>query len=197
MLKHSVLLLFFCLLGFGNIGFSQVVTGDSVSQFEGKKQKIKHEDLEKLHSPKKATILSACLPGAGQIYNKKYWKVPIVWAGIGTSLYVAQLQKENYHFYRDEYLLELGYPNTQSQFHGQATESSLRDVKDSYRTWMETAYVVAGVFYILQILDANVDAQLMTFDVSDDLSLNFIPEGIPNQMNPQPTMGMTFALKFK
>ncbi|MFT4754607.1 MAG: hypothetical protein ACI9GM_000591 [Salibacteraceae bacterium] len=176
---------------------AQKVSGDSTAQFEGKKQQISHEDLEEYHSPKKATILSACLPGAGQIYNKKFWKLPIIWGGIGTAIYFGEVNKKQYHFYRNEYILELGYPLTQSQFHEVATLASIRDTKNSYRTWMETSYVVAGVIYILQIVDANVDAQLMTFDVSDDLSLNVIPEGIPNQLRPTPTMGFTFALKFK
>lgn len=197
MLKHLVFISIFFLFGIGHQSFAQTVSGEPVSRFEGKVEKIKHEDLEKFHSPKKATILSACLPGAGQIYNKKYWKAPIVWVGIGTALYIGQINNEKYQFYRNEYLLELDYPITQSQYHDQVTISSLRDVKDSYRKWMETSYVVAGVIYILQIVDANVDAQLMTFDVSDDLSLNFIPQAIPNQRNPKPTMGMTFALKFK
>ncbi|MGB0391987.1 MAG: DUF5683 domain-containing protein [Salibacteraceae bacterium] len=178
-------------------GFSQTVTGDSINQFEGEVKKMSHEDLASQHSPKKATWLSVFVPGAGQIYNKKYWKAPIVWAGIGTAIYVSQLHRENYQLYKEEYILEVGYPATQSQFHGQATEASLRDLKNSYKQWMETSYVVAGAIYLLQILDANVDAQLMSFDVSDDLSLNFIPEGIPNQLNPTPTLGATFALKFK
>ena len=195
MLKSSLILFSFIILSLG--GIAQTITGDSVSQFKSKSKVISHEDLEDLHSPKKATILSAIIPGAGQIYNRKYWKAPIVWAGIGTALYVSQQHRDNYHFYRDEYLLELNYPKTQSQFHGQATEASLRDLKNSYKQWMETSYIVAGVIYVLQILDANVDAQLMTFDVSDDLSLNVVPEAIPNQLRPQPTMGLTFALQLK
>ena len=66
-----------------------------------------------------------------------------------------------------------------------------------YRQMMETSYVIAGAVYLLQILDANVDAQLMSFDVSDDLSMDVIPKAIPNQYNPTPTMGLTLALKLK
>lgn len=197
MLRHRLLILFICVFSFSVDGFSQTVTGDSINRFSGDVQPIEHEDLENYHSPKKATWLSVFIPGAGQIYNKKYWKAPIIWGGIGTALYVSQIHRENYQFYKNEYILEAGYPATQSQFHGQATEASLRDLKNSYRQWMETSYVVAGAIYILQILDANVDAQLMSFDVSDDLSLNIIPEGIPNQLNPTPTLGATLAFKFK
>ena len=197
MVRNSLLILFLCTSSFWCVLNAQNIDTDTINRFEGEIQQISHEDLEFIHSPKKASILSACTPGAGQIYNKKYWKLPIIWGGIGASIYLAEIYKERYHFYLNEYILELDYPNTQSQFHGQTTVLGLKNTKDSYRKWMETSYVVAGAIYIMQILDANVDAQLMTFDVSEDLSLHITPEAIPNQLQPQPTMGVTLALQFK
>lgn len=175
----------------------QTARDNSGNQVTGKEVKLSHEDLATLHSPKKATILSAVLPGAGQIYNKKYWKLPIVWGGIGVALYSSQIARTEYQIFREEYILELGYPTTQSQYHDIYSISYLEDVKDSYRIQMETSYVIAGAIYLLQILDANVDAQLMSFDVSDDLSMDILPQAIPNQWRPSPTMGVTFALNFK
>lgn len=184
--------------GLFQVGYAQKVTKqDSSSIFEGEVQKVKHSDLEEFHSPKKATIMSAIFPGAGQIYNKKYWKAPVIWAGIGTSIYFSQMYRGLYHDFREEYLLELGYPVTQSKYHGQATIASLESTKNAYKQWMETSYIIAGAIYILQILDANVDAQLITFDVSDDLSMNILPTAYPNLIKPSPTMGLTFSLNLK
>lgn len=197
MLKYQKLILIIVFLVAGITAFSQEVIKDSTGRFEGQIEHINHEDLELIHSPKKATILSAVLPGAGQIYNKKYWKPPVIWIGIGTSLYLSQVYRVQYQDFKSEYILELGYPATQSKYHGQATLQSLESTKNAYKQWMETSYIVAGVIYILQILDANVDAQLMTFDVSDDLSMNVIPTAYPNLVRPSPTMGLTVSLNFK
>ncbi len=192
-------LFLFILISFAsvNTGISQKSKADTTNVFKGEEKKMTHEDLALMHSPKKATILSAILPGAGQVYNKKIWKAPIIWVGIGTALYVSQLNRNLYQEYRTEYILELGYPTTQSQYHDQTTLAYLEDLKNSYKQQMETSYIVAGAIYILQILDANVDAQLMSFDVSDDLSLNLIPNAIPNQLKPEPVLGLTFCLNFK
>jgi hypothetical protein len=197
MLNNRFYILLLFLIGLAATGYSQKVVADSSSIFEGEIEHIDHKDLEELHSPKKATILSAVFPGAGQIYNKKYWKLPIIWGGIATSLYLSQVNRDLYQEFRTEYILELGYPDTQSKYHGQATIASLESTKNEYKKWMETSYIVAGVIYVLQILDANVDAQLMTFDVSDDLSFNVVPGAYPNLVKPSPTMGVTLSLNFK
>lgn len=192
MLKQRFVFCFFILFGIAMSGYTQAISGDTTAQFEGKKEKLSHEDLAKYHSPKKATLLSTFIPGAGQVYNKKYWKVPIVWGGIGVSLYASQLNRDYYHEYRENYLLSL-----EGNYTGNETSLSLQSTMHYYRQMMETSYVIAGAIYLLQILDANVDAQLMSFDVSDDLSMNVIPQAIPNQYNPTPTMGLTLALKLK
>lgn len=192
---RSVLILTIITCVFPILGNAQNASSDSSSIFEGEQRVIKHEDLALEHSPKKATILSAVLPGAGQIYNKKYWKAPIVWVGIGAAIAVSQVHREKYHYWKDQYLRRLD-PDQQDDFPG-STEQSLEDIKASYKQDMETAYIVAGLIYILQILDANVDAQLMSFDVSDDLSLNLNPNAIPNLHSPKPTYGLTVSLRLK
>ncbi len=180
---------------FATTSFGQKVITDSTAVFEGEKKTVKQEDVELEHSPKKATILSAIFPGAGQIYNKKYWKLPIIWGGIGVSLYLSQDNKNEYQFWKDQYIKRLD-PNQEDDY-PQASDASLENQMTTYRKWMETSYVVAGAFYILQILDANVDAQLMTFDVSDDLSLNVRPDAYMNQRIQKPTYGLTLTLGFK
>lgn len=192
---QQIIVIFICFIGFSISGNSQDTTSTQI--IEGEVQKtMSHEDLYALHSPKKATILSAVLPGAGQIYNKKYWKAPIVWAGIGTALYLSQDYRRQYQFWRDQYIRRVDNDSTTIDDYPNASEASLQDIKDTYRLQMETAYIVAGVIYILQILDANVDAQLMTFDVSDDLSLQMEPYAHPYQGNSA-AMGLTLRLNFK
>jgi hypothetical protein len=103
--------------------------------------------------------------------------------------------RNQYHYWKDQYIRRLD-TNLTDDFPS-ATVQSLEDIKSSYKQDMETAYIVAGAIYILQILDANVDAQLMSFDVSDDLSLDVTPYSIPNFYQPKPTYGVTLCLKFK
>tara|TARA_R110002050_G_scaffold129000_1_gene250449 strand:- start:44675 stop:45262 length:588 start_codon:yes stop_codon:yes gene_type:complete len=177
------------------MGHAQKVLSDSAHILEGEQHVIKHEDLALEHSPKKATLMSTFLPGAGQFYNKKYWKIPVIWVGVGTAIVVSQVNRDKYHFWKDQYLRRLD-PDLEDDFPS-ATVQSLEDIKSSYKQSMETAYIAAGVIYLLQILDANVDAQLMSFDVSDDLSLNLNPNAIPNLSNPAPTYGVTLCLKLK
>jgi len=143
---------------------------------------------------KTATILSIILPGAGQIYNKNYWKPALIWGGIAVSLYISQVNRELYTEFKNEYILELGYPKTQSKYHDYNSLSNIKAQKNLFKRRMETAYIFAGAIYLLQILDANVDAQLMTFDVSDNLSLNLTPKAYPNLIKPSPTMGLTLCV---
>lgn len=192
--KRIILLLFLSASSFLS-SFGQQVSGDTTAVFKGEKETLTHEELETEHSPKKATILSALIPGAGQIYNKKYWKLPIVWGGIGVSLYYSQVNRNEYHKWKDQYIKRLD-PDQEDDY-PLASDASLENQMTTYRKWMETSYVVAGVVYILQILDANVDAQLMSFDVSDDLSLNVRPDAYINQRINRPTYGLTLTLGFK
>lgn len=192
--KHYIFVLLFT--GMATLSSTaQEIRVDSNGKFEGEIEHIDHEDLELIHSPKKATILSACLPGAGQIYNKKWWKAPIVWIGIGTSIYLSQDYRGEYNKWKEQYIRRLDPDQTDD--YPLASNQSIESQMLTYRKWMETSYVVAGAIYILQILDANVDAQLMSFDVSDDLSLNVMPNVFFNQRQPKPTYGLTLSLGFK
>ncbi len=128
------------------------------------------------HSPRKAIILSALLPGAGQIYNRKYWKAPIVWAGIGISYRFIQENTTEYQRYRTAYLaLVDDDPSTIDEFEGQYTPRQVREVMETYQRWRDISYIAIGAVYILNIVDASVDAHFVRFDVSPDLSLHLGP----------------------
>ena len=147
-------------------------------------------------SPARASLLSAVLPGSGQIYNKKYWKLPIVYAGLGTSVFFILDNRRQYLRFREAYLLDLD-TNTPSSIYAEQgiTVNQLRAAADQYRLWMEWSYIATGIVYVLQIVDAAVDAHLYSFNVSDDLTLNWRPEVYATRRRAM-TAGITLSLNF-
>ena len=132
----------------------------------------------KIHSPKKAAWMSAVLPGLGQGYNKKYWKIPIVYAGFaGTSVGIWYFHRE-FKAYRDEYRIRLD-TNIRLNFKDLGDEN-VNANKLINQQRMEIFIIVTAVWYLVNIIDAVVDAHLFSFDISEDLSLNIIPSFQPN-----------------
>ena len=132
------------------------------------------EDLRAIHSPRKATIRSAILPGWGQAYNKKYWKIPVVYAGIGTCVYFIDWNHQNVKKYKEAVIaLQDDDPLTVNTT-GEPDEL-MDDFLDLHRRWRDLSYMSLGAVYILNIIDANVDAHLFHFDVNEDLSASWSP----------------------
>lgn len=126
-------------------------------------------------SARKATIMSAILPGLGQVYNKKYWKVPVIYAGLGGLGYFFYVNNTNYNNYRSALKYSLNNGGT-SEVDGQIySTSQLQTQKLYYRKFRDFAVIGMAALYILNMIDANVDAHLKTFDVSDDLSIHIDP----------------------
>lgn len=134
------------------------------------------------HSPKKAAIMSAVLPGLGQVYNKKYWKVPIVYASMGTLIYFIIDYNKNYHIFVNGYNDYIDKdPNTNSfenisrirQYSDKS--GALKYYKDFYRRWRDLDFLILAGVYALNIIDANVDAHFFHFDVGDDLTFRIKP----------------------
>ena len=147
------------------------------------------------HSAKKATILSAIIPGAGQIYNRKYWKAPIVWGGLGVSIYFIQENNREYQRYKDAYIAVTDNdPNTVDEFNGRYGSDQLLDVTDTYRKWRDLSYICLGAVYMLNIIDASVDANFVRFDVSSDLSMSVGPS-LP--VAAQGGVGLSVSLALK
>ena len=183
-LNCKVAILLICISCISSSLFSQKDTTQTTvieterGQVSGKVKKAidkpEEYELEKLHSPKKATILSAVLPGAGQIYNKKYWKAPIVWGGLALSGYYLSDNLSQLNRYRDAYVAETDGDSGTINDTGFG-QTQLLDLIDTYKTWRDWSYIAIGAVYILNIIDASVDAHLFYFDVSDDISMNLAP----------------------
>jgi len=158
---------------------------------------------EKIHSPKKAAWMSAVLPGLGQGYNKKYWKIPIVYVGFaGTSVGIWYFHKE-FKYYRDEYRNRLNEKTDllRLELKGMSNENVNANKQLNQRN-MEIFILVTGVWYLLNIVDAVVDAHLFSFDVSDDLTMSIFPLFQPNYMGTSsfgksPTAGISFVFNLK
>jgi len=148
--------------------------------------------------PKRAVILSAIIPGAGQVYNhaplkgkRRLWKVPIIYAGLGTSTYFLLDNIKNYKSYRKEYVHRLNCDTCAStDFHNFSVDN-LRTAIDQYKNWRDLSVVVIAGIYVLQLVDASVDAHLFNHDISPDLTLRVVPTvGIGNSSY----VGMSFTL---
>ncbi len=128
---------------------------------------------ESRHSPTKATILSLALPGAGQVYNRKIWKVPIIYAGLGATGYAVYFNRREYQRYRQGYLARVsGDEEPDDEFTGtQYTAPVLKEFRDFYRSNYELSVLGFVLIYLLNGVDAFVDAHLFEFDVSDDLGI--------------------------
>ena len=137
---------------------------------------VKAQDISKpIQSPKKAALLSL-IPGAGQVYNKKHWKVPIIYAGLIISAYYIHDNHHQYKAYKKAYLIRIDNdPNTTDEYVGQYSSNDLIVLKDFYRRNREISILCFVGVYILNIVDASVDAHLFDYDISENISLNVSP----------------------
>lgn len=154
--------------------------------------------LQKKHNPKIAIALSAVLPGAGQIYNKKYWKLPIVYGCLGVSCYFIYDFSQKMVHYRNEYRYRMtGETALLDPSLASRSDESVLSMKKSNTRYMEFAIAATGIFYLLNIIDAAVDAHLYYFDISDDLSLHFAPYFQNTFLAAPAHAGVSIALKWK
>ena len=212
---RNYLLLFSTLLLFINFSYSQeeqdsipkteidsvqadladkgVVIKDSVSC---KKTKKEFNPL----APSKAAFYSAVLPGMGQIYNKRYWKAPIVWGAIGGSVYMYIYNNDQYQRFRTAFIRrQAGF--TDDEFNGEGTlplfdVERLEYQQERFQSDRDLWLVAAIALYALNIVDANVDAHLKQFNIDDDLSIDFEPYLDLNQVTNSPNYGMALIIKF-
>lgn len=133
--------------------------------------------LEKEHSATKASLMSACLPGLGQIYNRKAWKVPIIYAGFGVMVYLIVFNTNYYLDYKCAYIESIGGAKNGNYAYlvNRYSATDLASAREYYRRNLEITCLISAVWYLLNILDATVDAHLYTFNINKDLSMKVEP----------------------
>ncbi|MDR2084042.1 MAG: DUF5683 domain-containing protein [Bacteroidales bacterium] len=159
-------------------------------------------EIPKKHSPKKAGWYSTALPGLGQGYNKKYWKIPIIWAGFGATGYfiytnAVQMSKAKAAYIWMSNGSEGEAPNNLVNEYD--SPAKLLSVYNQYTSNVELFAVITLAWYALNIIDAVVDAHLKDFNVSDDLSINISPFVIPPTgiyPNSYATAGFRLTINF-
>ena len=154
---------------------------------------------EKEHSPVKASLMSICLPGLGQVYNKKYWKVPVIYAGFGVMTYFIYTNTSQYLDYKCAYI-ESSQGNMDGNYSDlvqKYTPDQLLSTRNYYRRNLEISIMFTAIWYILNIVDAAVDAHLYTFNITDNLSMQVDPAIISSGYGFKPAGGMKFSLHFR
>ena len=157
--------------------------------------KTKRQPFDVL-APSKAAFYSAVLPGLGQAYNKKYWKVPLVYAAIGIPTYLFIKNDRELDLYRDEFKSRLSGldQNREDAPYPNISNDGLVRAQQQLRRNKELALLIAIGMYALNIVDANVDAHLLQFNVDEDLSLR--PHFKYNEMENNTNLGLTLNFKF-
>lgn len=211
-MKKIFFTLFLCL---SVITFSQVtrndtihletVPTDSVSVKETPKTSVV-ESIEKANAPAKvivkklnptkAGLYSAVLPGLGQFYNKKYWKIPVVWGAVGVGAGIAIWNQNRYLEYREYYIAKLnGTPNEFVDSNPRLDKIALANAQDRSKRQRDYAIAITGLIYILNIVDAVVDAHL--YEGRKDPDLTFTPAIIYDEFgNNPPKTGLSLNFKF-
>ncbi|WP_422105207.1 DUF5683 domain-containing protein [Winogradskyella sp.] len=160
-------------------------------------QIFKRKEIDPLR-PSKAAFYSAIFPGAGQAYNKKYWKIPIVWGAIGTGVYFYLRNDRQFDRYRDAYKRRLaGFTDDEfSDENGNPliSDDGLIRAQQQFRRNKEISLLVTIGLYALNIIDANVDAHLLQFNVDENLSLR--PHYQYNERENSSDLGLTVNFKF-
>ena len=189
-------------------------SADSASRVKGKEIDMKPFKP----NPTKAVILSAILPGLGQIYNKAYWKLPIVYGGLMGCMYAVTWNNRNYQDYSTAYkdiMMDAEEPNRPvEEFHtswqdflgvgydpkewvtNTNFQTQLKNRKDYYRRYRDLSIIITVGVYALSIIDAYVDAQLFDFDISPDLSMHWEPSVTPQTAYSSRSYGLNCSIKF-
>jgi len=203
------LLLFPLLLTFAQEGQKESPE-DSVEQNLKKQKVIVEGKVEKKRinplAPSKAAFYSAVLPGLGQAYNKRYWKIPIVIGAIGVGIYAYEYNDDLYDRFRTAFKRrKAGF--TDDEFYDvngsgivpgspDLSDSALQDGQERYQRDRDLALFITLALYALNIIDANVDAHLKQFNVDDDLGLDVKPYLEYNPIIGDPNYGVALIIKF-
>jgi len=165
-----------------------------------------YTSIDSSHSPKKATMMSIAIPGLGQIYNdikkpkgfksRLWWKLPLIYGGIGTSIYFVIQNQKSYTFYRNERLDLQNDINSLYSISGYS-DSQLKSITDQYSRWRDLSIVAVLGVYLINIVDANVSGNLLHFDSSNDLSIIVQPKVFYIDQSPLTGASLSFHFKNK
>lgn len=145
-------------------------------------------------SPSKAAFYSAVLPGLGQIYNKRYWKLPIVYGGLATTLYFYIDNNNEMNRYRNAFKLrQAGF---EDEFLGRLSDQSLEDAQNQLRRNRDLSALLTLAVYVLNIIDANVDAHLRQYNTDKRLSVRLKPYVDKRQQVNQSNFGLSLNFNF-
>jgi len=144
-------------------------------------------------APAKAAFYSAIFPGGGQIYNKKYWKLPLVYGAMGASIYYYSWNNKKYHEYRDAYKVKIA-GGTPKGLLADLDEQRLISGQKFHQKNRDLSALLTALFYVTQIVEANVNAHLMQFNVNENLSLR--PNIQQNDIDYKYNMALKFSYQF-
>ena len=153
-------------------------------------------------NPKKAAYLSLAFPGGGQIYNKRWWKLPLVYGALGGVVYAIDYNQDYYRLFKNAYQQKVNDqpitdPKALALGLDRLDPRSLRLFRDRYDKNTQLSYIGLVFVYALQSVEAFVDAHLKTFDVNEDLSLQLKPSFQQDVLAGQPALGIGVALRFE
>ncbi len=195
----QVLLLLILLFAFcADAQTDEVVVPDNV---QGQKVSI-DTSSKAVHSPKKAALLSL-IPGGGQVYNKKYWKVPLIYAAGGASIYFASENYKLFQTFRNTLISRVDSTSQEIDAYPLLTDEGVASEMETHQKNFELLVIASIAVYAIQIVDATVDAHLMHFDVSKDLSLKVEPtffnlQNLALKSNEnKPALGLSLKLHLK
>lgn len=194
-----IIFLAFCILFIDQYCYAQEAATEE--SFVSDTEMDKSIMMKERHSPKRAALLSTAFPGAGQIYNQKYWKLPIVYGGLGgISFWMARSIKD-LNGYKTAYRLQVLEIDSFASYKGISNVSELQLKRSQVKRNLDLSIILLSVAYALQIVDAAVDAHLFEYDVNEDITISLKPAFgstlASSGPNMNTAMGFTFAFKFK
>lgn len=183
-----------------------VLAQEEESSFEIPDDKITEEDTIEKHSVKKAAIFSAVLPGAGQVFNhiampkgkkKAYWKVPLIYAGLGVTGYFAIKNNAEQSALKLEYINRINNTGIYNEEYLNYDNTGIIQLYQQKLNRRDLLFLGMGLVYLLQVADAAVEAHFVKFDVSEDLAMKVRPKIIPLSYGSPTAVGFSFQFNFK
>ncbi len=153
------------------------------------------ESYAKRYDPRKALFYSAVFPGMGQAYNKKYWKMPLVYGGFGFLIYVDAFYQSEYLRYREDLFAIINDPTSGGVSQDGLTEDQLRTLVNQARRERDFFIIITGFWYLLQMVDAHIDAHLKEFDMNPKLQVKIEPM-MENSLQMGRSTGVALKIRF-